>query len=288
NDPIKTLSQCIQGLIYSAGGDGNFLFNVGPDSLGVIEPEQVQRLEEMGQWINRYAEGIYETRGGPFKPSGWGASTHKGNEIYLFIVRWQKGGKITLPIAGDLITKAENLSGENLSLEKGGSESVITVAEDSRDEIATVIRLTIDKPLTEIAPVDMGTVSGSLAFKKPSTSSSIRWNQVEAQGPQQAFDDNPGSHWVPDGKEKEWIEVDLEEIQTVNSVLIEQVHAQYKEMQFQFEKDGEWETIFTETKWEGAKEISFSSVEAQKFRVMLFGGQTHLSELQLFNSNSSH
>ena len=36
NDKVKSLSQCLQGLIYSAGGDGNFLFNVVPDSLHVL------------------------------------------------------------------------------------------------------------------------------------------------------------------------------------------------------------------------------------------------------------
>ena len=286
NDPVKSLSQCIQGLIYSAGGDGNFLLNVGPDSLGVIEPEQVERLEEMGEWVNQYAEGIYETRGGPFKPSGWGSSTHKGDNIYLYIVRWQEGGKLTLPIAGSKILNAENLSGETLNIEKGDSECVVTVPEDSRDEIATVIRLTVDEAASEIEPVNLGTISGSMAFRKTSTASSIRWEQVEAQGPHQAFDDNPGSYWVPDGKEEEWIAIDLGKTQTVDSVSIEQVHAQYSELLFQMEKAGEWETIFSEAKWEGLKEKSFTSVEAQKFRILLIGGQTHLSELQLFNTNN--
>lgn len=287
NDKVKSLPQCLQGLIYSAGGDGNFLFNVGPDSLGVIEPEQVKRLEEMGEWVNRYSEGIYETRGGPFKPSGWGASTHKENVIYLYVVRWQKDGKLILPLGGSKILKIENLSGENLNLEKGNTECVISVSEESRGEMATVIRLTVDKQSSDIAPVDMGSISNSLAFKKLSKASSILWDQIEAQGPHQAFDDNPGSHWVPDGKEKEWIEIDLGEIQTVDSVLIEQQHAQYAELLFQMENDGKWETIFSELKFEGVKEKDFSPVQAQKFRIVLFGGQTHLSELQLFNSNSA-
>ncbi len=242
NDKVKSLSQCLQGLIYSVGGDGNFLFNVGPDSLGVIEPEQVKRLEEMGKWVNRYAEGIHETRGGPFKPSGWGASTHKGNEIFLYIVRWQEGGKLKLPLAGNKILNVENLSGKEMNLEKGSSECTLSVPEDSRGEIVTVIRMMMNEPASNISPVELGTTSGSLAFRKPSKSSSIRWNQVEAQGPHQAFDDNPGSHWVPDGKKEEWIEVNLEASQTVDSVMIEQHHAQYNELLFQVDQECEWQT----------------------------------------------
>lgn len=283
NDKVKSLSQCIQALIYSSGGDGNFLFNVGPDSLGVIEPEQVKRLEEMGKWVSRYSDGIYETRGGPFKPSGWGASTHKENTIFLYVVRWQMDGKLNLPLSGNKILKVENLSGMEVTLEKGKSECILSVPENSRDAIATVIRLTMNEPVSNIELLEMGTVSSSLAFKKPSKSSSILWDQ-NAQGPHQAFDDNPGSHWVPDGKEKEWIEVDLESVQTVDSVLIEQHKAHYNELLFQIEKDGKWETIFTETKWEGVREKKITPVKGRKFRLLLIGGQTHLSEFQFFNS----
>ena len=34
---------------------------------GRIEPRQVERLREMGQWLGQYGESIYGTRGGPFK-----------------------------------------------------------------------------------------------------------------------------------------------------------------------------------------------------------------------------
>ncbi len=122
-----------------------------------------------------------------------------------------------------------------------------------------------------------------MAFKKPSKASSVLWNQ-NAQGPHQAFDDNPGSHWVPDGKEKEWIEVDLERIQNIDSVMIELHKAQFEELLFEVDQNGKWKTIFSETKWEGKKEKSFSPVNAQKYRVVLLNGKTHLSELQLFNS----
>lgn len=282
-DKVKSLSQCLQGLIYSAGGDGNFLFNVGPDSLGVIEPEQVKRLEQMGEWTHRYAKGIYGSRGGPFKPSGWGASTHRDNEIYLYIIRWMEDGTLKLPISGDQIIEVNNLSGAEVNLIKGESECILMVPETSRDSIVTVIRLTMDEPASKISPVDLASTTGSLAFKKPAESSSILWNQVEAQGPHQAFDDNPGSHWVPDGKEEEWLEVDLGEEQIVDLVMINQHHAQYSELLFQVEQEGDWKTLFTETKWEGVKEINIPPVKARKFRIVLLGGQTHLSEFQLFN-----
>jgi alpha-L-fucosidase len=71
NDEVKSLEQCLHGLIRSAGGDGNLLFNVGPKPDGTIEPLQAQRLKEMGQWLEEYGYTIYGTRGGPFKPTDW-------------------------------------------------------------------------------------------------------------------------------------------------------------------------------------------------------------------------
>jgi alpha-L-fucosidase len=285
NDPVKSLEQCLQGLIYSIGGDGNFLFNIGPDAQGVVEPEQVRRLKEMGDWIAPYTEGIYATRGGPFKPSGWGASTHKGKTIYLFIVRWPANGIHALPMVGNKILKAENLSGATVHLEQTGSGYALSVPEGDRDPVATVIRLTTDGLAQNILPVDMGSVTGSLAFGKPATSSSIRWGQ-ESQGPHQAFDDNPGSHWVPAGNKEEWIAVELENPQTVNTIKILQYAAHLKELSLQFEQAGEWITVFTETDVKGDLEKTFKPVTVQKFRLLLKGGSTHLSELQMFNTKS--
>jgi len=68
NDNIKSLKQCLQTLVRVAGGDGNLLFNVGPMPDGRIEPEQAERLKNMGNWLDKYGESIYNTRGGPFKP----------------------------------------------------------------------------------------------------------------------------------------------------------------------------------------------------------------------------
>ena len=71
NDDTKSRVECLQTLLRVIGGDGNLLFNVGPMPDGRIEPEQVERLKEMGAWLAKYGDGVYGTRGGPFKPGPW-------------------------------------------------------------------------------------------------------------------------------------------------------------------------------------------------------------------------
>ena len=86
NDKMKSLKECLQTLIRTNGGDGNLLFNVGPQPDGVIEARQVERLKEMGAWLAKNGEAVYDTRGGPWKPSSHMVSTRKGDKIYLHLL----------------------------------------------------------------------------------------------------------------------------------------------------------------------------------------------------------
>ncbi len=110
DDQMKSLKECLVTLIRCAGGDGNLLFNVGPMPDGRIEPRQVKRLEEMGDWLRQYGETIYGTRGGPWKPTKSLASTRQGNTIYLHLLDW-KGRTVTLPNLPGTIVRSSMLTG---------------------------------------------------------------------------------------------------------------------------------------------------------------------------------
>jgi alpha-L-fucosidase len=85
NDGMKSLKECMQNLARSAGGNGNFLFNIGPMMDGRVEARQAARLREMGVWMQAYGESIYTTRGGPYTPTADYATTRKANKIYLHV-----------------------------------------------------------------------------------------------------------------------------------------------------------------------------------------------------------
>jgi alpha-L-fucosidase len=110
DDQMKSLQQCLETLVCCAGGDGNLLFNVGPMPDGRIEPRQVKRLEEMGEWLRKYGQTIYGTRGGPWKPGKAIASTCKGNTIYLHLLG-SNGEAVTLPNIPRKIIRSSALTG---------------------------------------------------------------------------------------------------------------------------------------------------------------------------------
>ena len=152
NDTIKSLKKCIDILVRCAGGDGNLLLNVGPMPTGEIEPSQVARLKEMGAWLGKYGRSIYGTRGGPFRPGAWGANTHKGNTIYLHVLRWP-GERIVLPAIDRRIVSHSVLTGGSATVTQTDEGITVSVPPGSRDKLDTIVKLQLDGPATGVTPV---------------------------------------------------------------------------------------------------------------------------------------
>jgi len=156
NDEVKTLEQCLHSLIRSAGGDGNLLFNVGPMPDGRIEPLQVTRLKEMGQWLQKYGYTIYETRGGPFKPTAWGVSTRKGNTIYLHLLSWKGNApKIDFPAKGIDIKWCRLVDGGEVKLIKQRGFYSIEFKNESLQPYDTIVEIETTKIVMDIKPLDI-------------------------------------------------------------------------------------------------------------------------------------
>ena len=155
NDKMKSRQECLQTLISTVGGDGNLLFNVGPMPDGRIEPRQVARLKQMGDWLEKFGEGVYGTRGGPFKPGKWGASTCKNNHIYLFVMNWPREGPLKLPALEQKILKTETLSGGQASVQQDDTGILVDLPRADRDETASVIQLTVQGNAVDIEPVEV-------------------------------------------------------------------------------------------------------------------------------------
>lgn len=152
DDKMKSLEECIQTLVRTNGGDGNLLFNAGPMPSGEIEARQVERLKEMGAWLNKNGEAVYGTRGGPWKPSSHIVSTRKGDKIYVHLLR-KVEGHVSLPALPVEVRSAKILNGPSVRHSVKNDRLTIEIPADSWDEIDTIIELTIDGDPMGIQPI---------------------------------------------------------------------------------------------------------------------------------------
>jgi alpha-L-fucosidase len=84
----KSARELVRYLVRAAGSNANFLLNVGPRPDGTIQPEFVERLQQIGQWLKDNGDSIYGTRGGPIAPHPWGVTTQRNNTVFLHILDW--------------------------------------------------------------------------------------------------------------------------------------------------------------------------------------------------------
>jgi alpha-L-fucosidase len=143
-----------------AGRDGNLLLNVGPRPDGQIDPPQAQRLREVGDWLSKYGESIYGTRGGPFLPGTYGVSTHKDKTIYLHLLGYA-GSKIVLPPIGPRILKASLLGGAPAAFTQTDRGIEISLPMDGRSDIDTIVRLELSDSTAGMRPVELTSVNVS-------------------------------------------------------------------------------------------------------------------------------
>ncbi len=283
DDKIKSVRESIEILVRCVGGDGNLLFNVGPMPNGQIEPRQVQVLEGMGQWLKVNGESIYSTRGGPYKPASWGASTYRGNRVFLHLLP-ASNNTLRLPNLPCKVTASHTLAGGKVVPFTQTAEGIeVSVDPKNRDPLDTVVVLELDKSAETIEPVTI--LLSSLATGKPASASNMYQN-MPAHGADKAFDGDPDTRWACDaGVKQAWLQVDLGKATAFNRAVISEAYDRI--CHFRLEKrEGEVWTPFFEGKNIGENGVfDFPSVTAQQIRLNVLeadDGPT-IWEFQLLN-----
>jgi alpha-L-fucosidase len=102
DDGWKTPKQVIRNLITCARDSGNYLLNIGPKGDGSIPAESVEIFNEVGQWLARNGQSIYDSDKCQLTRSRNGSFTRKGKTLY-FHIHYYPGTSVAF--AG-LMTKA--------------------------------------------------------------------------------------------------------------------------------------------------------------------------------------
>jgi alpha-L-fucosidase len=107
---FKSPRELIHYLVRAAGNDANLLLNIGPRPDGTIQPEAVERLRVIGEWLETYGTSIYGTRGGPITPRDWGVTTRRGDTVFVHVLDWPDR-VLSLPPIGGRVVRATMLAG---------------------------------------------------------------------------------------------------------------------------------------------------------------------------------
>ncbi|HLA83280.1 MAG TPA: alpha-L-fucosidase, partial [Thermoguttaceae bacterium] len=266
NDRIKSSRQCIQTLVRVVTGDGNLLFNVGPMPDGRIEPRQVARLKEMGEWLKKNGQSIYDTRGGPFVAGQWGGSTYRDSTVYVHVL--DGGAKpIVLPPMDKKILSHEVLTGGKATVVQTDDSITLTLDPSARNDVDTIVALTLDAPAADAKVGHLA--SESVAAGKKATASNVYQNEVREYGPEQAFDDDPATRWATDaGTKTAWLEVDLGEPTTIDRVMIDEAYGhRVRRFELSVDADGTWKTVVQGRQLGEQFTAQFAPVATQKVRL---------------------
>jgi alpha-L-fucosidase len=137
----KSADQLIRELVEAAGQDANFLLNVGPMPTGEIQPQFVERMRAIGQWLGTHGEGIYGTRGGPVPPRPWGVTTQKGDRVFVHVLDWSDPELALPPLPRRVRAASLLVGGARVPFRETRDGITLTLPARSADEVDQVVVL---------------------------------------------------------------------------------------------------------------------------------------------------
>ena len=127
------------------------LLNIGPMPDGRIERHQIERLQDIGDWLTVNGEAVYGTRGGPYLPTSYMVSTQKQHKVYLHLLE-HPGENWQLPFPQDVgVQKAYFLDGgQTVPCDQNEGKLRFSLPTTLPDPIASVLVLDIDAAAIDV------------------------------------------------------------------------------------------------------------------------------------------
>lgn len=162
---FKSSTELIRNLVDIVSKGGNYLLNVGPRPDGSIPQPLIERLEDIGDWMDVNSESIYGTIASPFASAlPWGRVTRKddGGEtvtLYLHVFDWPQSQEIEVPSTGGPVFSVRTLAGdEPLDYTATSGGTTIVLPDQPAHPAATVLVMEVGRPadFTVLAHYRMG------------------------------------------------------------------------------------------------------------------------------------
>ncbi|MDE7388444.1 MAG: alpha-L-fucosidase, partial [Muribaculaceae bacterium] len=138
----KDVRTLIHYLVGAAGRGGNLLLNVGPQPDGSIPAAALERFKGIGEWLRANGETIYGTRAGLVAPQPWGATTLKGDKLYVHVLD-NAAGEVYLPMTAKVKRATSYADGSRLRTTATPEGVVVTLPERAADTIDYIVELSL-------------------------------------------------------------------------------------------------------------------------------------------------
>lgn len=143
--PVKDL---LYLLVDLASKGVNYLLNVGPTSEGLIPQPSIERLLEIGKWMDTNGEAIHGSSPNPWPYEfTWGRVTTKDNTLYLFFYEWPQ--EFELRGVRNTVTGAHLLTAPDqpLEFEQAGDRLTLNLPAEAPDPLVSVLAVQFEGQL---------------------------------------------------------------------------------------------------------------------------------------------
>lgn len=146
---IKNSNEIIEMIAKATSLDGNFVLNFGPKGDGSIRKEEQKLAKEIGEWMAKNSEAIYQCGMAKFKEQKWGFFTanRNTNALYMIVTNHPTTGllKVNVP-QGTVIDRCVPLgSTKALKLQKSTKNEYVIEAPKAKGNEIYVLKLTLKK-----------------------------------------------------------------------------------------------------------------------------------------------
>ena len=146
---IKNGNEIIEMIAKATSLDGNFVLNFGPKGDGSIRKEEQKLAKEIGEWMAKNSEAIYQCGMAKFKEQKWGFFTanRNTNALYMIVTNHHTSGllKVNVP-QGTVIDQCVPLgSTKALKLQKSTKNEYVIEAPKAKGNEIYVLKLTLKK-----------------------------------------------------------------------------------------------------------------------------------------------
>lgn len=135
----KSTETLIRYLVSAAGKGANLLLNVGPQPNGELAAEAVERMRDMGAWLEKNGETVYGTEAGDIKQQEWGCTTRKGDRLFVHIFELE-GDTLLLPLECEVLEAKSYADGSAIAFHKS-DEGVVLEVGNVENEIDYIVEL---------------------------------------------------------------------------------------------------------------------------------------------------